>query len=100
MKLVEYKKIDKFQHLNEPYGTVNMVDCTVFKLEAEDGDDGYMLHRAKAGMMEVHGTVESGGETSRLFQYTSTRDLKGEKWSVGRVTEADLERGYIRTIAM
>ena len=44
----------------------------------------------------VYGTVVSGYQTSRLFQYSSTRDTTGEQRTLYGVSDADIERGEKR----
>jgi hypothetical protein len=98
-----------FIHYNEPYGTVYLTNCYFEKYGFGDvpkGDDGrvdqnhYMFHRWKAGQGRIVGVVKKGGVTSRLFHATHFRDHAGELWSIDRITENDLKRGYHRSIAM
>lgn len=90
----------KFIHHNQPYGTVYLKDCEIITEVADENSPSYIKHRAANGMVRVSGVVESGTEASRLFQFRSTRDLTGQKWTVSCVSPDDLARGYKTTIAM
>lgn len=94
----------KFLHYDEPYGNKYLIDCEYHLYDWSDysgkGTDEYMRHRIEAGLGYVIGTVEKGGTTSRLFQYSHFKDLTGEKWTVPCVSRDDLERGFKRTVAM
>lgn len=97
------RHVDEFVHYNEPYGTVHMVDCTWTPIVADERqtkEHNYVWYCQKHGLGRLTGTVKEGSETTRLFQYTNTRDLKGQEWGVWAVSLDDLERGYKRTIAM
>jgi len=88
-----------FTHHNEPYGTVIFtVERTEDCVANEDSED-FQKYRADNGYMMLFGTVIKGSKTARLFQFTSTTDLKGQKYSL-LVSPRDLETGYRRTIAM
>lgn len=94
-------KVARFTHYNEPYGTVHMVDCTWEPIQASPGDrSSFVYHCEQQGLGQLTGTVESGGETSRLLWCFKTRDLKGLPWSVWAVSKQDLEAGYKTTVAM
>jgi len=88
-----------FTHHNEPYGTVIFTIERTEPCVADEDSDDYIKYRADNGYMMLFGTVTKGSETSRLFQFTSTTDLKGQKYDL-LVSPRDLEAGYRRTIAM
>lgn len=52
------------------------------------------------GRPVLHGVVLSGTETSRLFQFTSTKDITGQRQTVYGVTEEELKSGLIVRVAM
>lgn len=69
----------------QPYGTVVLGDL-------EEGSyNGHPL---------IRGTVLNGTETSRLFQFTATRDITGRRDTVYGVTQRELDSGLIVRVAM
>ena len=88
-----------FVHLNEPYGCVEFSIETVEKVTATETSERYIKYRAEKGWLRLKGIVIKGGETSRLFQYSHTRDLKGQPYTLEVPPEA-FEKGQYRTIAM
>lgn len=57
------------------------------------GEHSEPLNGAPRTLRFVYGTVVEGHETSRLFQYSSTRDTAGEQRTLYGVKDADIERG-------
>lgn len=51
------------------------------------------------GAMTITGRVISGTETSRLFQYSTTRNIAGETRTVYGVKPGELARGHIVRVA-
>lgn len=49
--------------------------------------------------IEIIKTVIEGSETSRIFQYSSTKDLTGEPYMIECPPTA-LRAGFYRTVAM
>jgi hypothetical protein len=90
-----------FAHHNEPYGTVKFeVDSVqpVSELVSPDAT-GYMRVRADNGWLRISGIVTEGGVTNRLFQYTSTRSLVGERYTI-EVPPRSWDEGHHTDVAM
>lgn len=81
-----YAQRETFDYENQPYGPMNLIDCTW-----EEYDD-------RPGLGEVTGTIAGGYSISRLFQYTSRTDH--EIGSPGRIPyvprSAFLAGSYVR----
>jgi len=80
----------KFMHIREPYGTLHLEKCEGEEFKSEKGTPFYT----------IEGIVEKGATYSFGFGRTYTRDEKGTKHTVYRVTKKELEQGYKRDIAM
>lgn len=69
----------------QPYGTFVLGDLI-------EGDyNGYPT---------ITGTVVSGTETSRLFQYKSTSDITGQQRTIYGIKQQELDSGLIVRVAM
>lgn len=81
----------------QPYGTRTIVIESV-EYNGEPQPGYYVLFPiGPQCIMTLHGTVAEGVEISRLFQYTKTRDIKGERHTVYGVKPHDLEKMSIVT---
>jgi len=86
-------------HHNQPYGTVEIEVHSVEPVTANHDSPDYIKSRAKKGWVHIDGTVLKGSERSRIFHYTSDRDLTGRRYSLELPLE-DFERGHYTTVAM
>ena len=75
-----------FTYHRQPYGTVvmafNPALVTVYERTPADWERKWYGPDKEYWMVRLQGIVVKGSETSRLFQHTSTRDLKGTCYSV------------------
>lgn len=69
----------------QPYGVETLVDLV-------EGDYN--------GFPTITGRVSKGSQTSRLFQYASTRDTTGQRRTIYGVKQEELDRGHIVRVAM
>ena len=91
----------EFTHHMNPYGTLVLENITVTPITTGTfGTEDHVKHCQETHKYVVSGTVKSGGITSRLFQFTTTRDMTGEEHSVWAVSQEELSKGEKTTFAM
>jgi len=99
MKYISKKIGSKFQHHNQPYGTVTFTVEEVEQCTSKDSSPEYIKRRALNGWMRVSGTVTSGGVTNRLFQHKSFTDYTGKQYTI-ECPRRSYEQGHHTDVAM
>lgn len=84
----------------QPYGA-NLIRIEEIERSTYMGTTGYGTVRdTEYEIFAITGTVIKGSTTSRLFQYTSTRDNAGTKRTERSLTRLELEKGSAIRVAM
>lgn len=92
-----------FTHYNQPYGTIIFTIETDEPVQAPSSSktpsNEYMFIQATKGYRILTGMIIEGSETSRLFHYTHTKDLQGQRYTL-TVPAESYTNGYHTTVAM